>query len=904
MKKNIIVILLACVAVCMAETVSYSIPVLTVRSDDKGALAGSGKANLCPFMFVDTANSTPVKVSITEDLPLGAGGSLRASVWLAVTTAAMTLNRDLSGAMISFETSGYVDGPSAGGMLCLAVMSALEGRKFPDDFAMTGTIMVDGTIGAVGGVAEKIRAASRAGMKRVCIPAATRLDDKDFTDLLDLGKSLGLEMHQVSTIGEAYQILHRLSPPLVERLNPFDVCQLPSHVESVLKHRYSVLFDELVQGDVNVDPTRSLGEFTSGFFGAAVIDLVDCLNEQTQSRASLHLESAVIGKYSLLEREFPTDGLAVSGLFSGRNPSKAEYVDALRAFHQDLKELEQSDDDDVGEDEDGFETDDDDDTSEENLSEDWFDDYVWSPGESQLNALANNDVAESEIYRMQCDDITKQIDSIRDWSALDANDLNAVRSMLMDKLNSLVCMRLLESGAENYERQNLIYTSLLGTMPYIRANSSVQQVENLFYRTMTAMSLAITESGIRPDSFLARYCRSLIGTSELLHVKSPHDEEPLIDAVFSEAQTLSVTCALLMCTDSAVSNNPAFFSSIVTIARDNALSNIAECRKLGIPCVMPVIYFQRAESRRDASSAGEDMDLARFSVLRDYLCGSLLSKALILCFEGQKPELNSKGYCCRSTVWNDESSIQTMNYLGVDGKPILRDGFSGYGKGRNDKIGDYTFWYDINGNIARYQDTNQCCVMSYDDAGHLVKKISTDASWKLTPREDGVLFETFGYDKAGNQTKWEFWGASSNRVVCKDGMAVIKSRFNERGQETLRRYFGVFGEPVTHVDGYAGYDVTYGKLGNQHEIITYVGQDGKPVMTKWGYAKVLVMHSPSGEAIECRFYGPDGLPTLHREGMASWKAEVDASGQVIGRKFYNLQRREIDINTDKGEDLP
>lgn len=138
MKKAIARVLTVCAMSCAAETVSFSVPVLTVKSDGRTVIAGSGKMQKCPFTFYETTNATPVRVSIVEDVPSGAGNSMRASVWLAVTTASLTLNRDLAGETISFETSGYVDGPSAGGMLCLAVMSAIEGRPFPDDFAMTG----------------------------------------------------------------------------------------------------------------------------------------------------------------------------------------------------------------------------------------------------------------------------------------------------------------------------------------------------------------------------------------------------------------------------------------------------------------------------------------------------------------------------------------------------------------------------------------------------------------------------------------------------------------------------------------------------------------------------------------------------------------------------------------------
>lgn len=118
--------------------VSYLIPVLSAKVDGRMTIPESGKVIPCPFSFVQTEDQNPVKVSIAEDMPSGAGDSMRTSLWLAVMTASLALNRDLVGVRISVETSGYVDGPSAGGMFCLAVMSALDasgrivGRRFFD----------------------------------------------------------------------------------------------------------------------------------------------------------------------------------------------------------------------------------------------------------------------------------------------------------------------------------------------------------------------------------------------------------------------------------------------------------------------------------------------------------------------------------------------------------------------------------------------------------------------------------------------------------------------------------------------------------------------------------------------------------------------------------------------------
>ena len=67
MKRKVATIFFAGVMVCMAGTVSYSVPVLTVQSDAQGVIPGSGTLTKCPFSFVETTNTTPVRVSVVKD---------------------------------------------------------------------------------------------------------------------------------------------------------------------------------------------------------------------------------------------------------------------------------------------------------------------------------------------------------------------------------------------------------------------------------------------------------------------------------------------------------------------------------------------------------------------------------------------------------------------------------------------------------------------------------------------------------------------------------------------------------------------------------------------------------------------------------------------------------------------
>ncbi len=95
------------------------------------------------------------------------------------------------------------DGPSAGAIICLAMISVLTGKKVRELTAMTGELSLRGKIHAIGGLKEKILAAKRFGIKTVIIPK-----DNENT-LVDIDKDLlqDIEIKSFSDIEQAIRFL-------------------------------------------------------------------------------------------------------------------------------------------------------------------------------------------------------------------------------------------------------------------------------------------------------------------------------------------------------------------------------------------------------------------------------------------------------------------------------------------------------------------------------------------------------------------------------------------------------------------------------------------------------------------------------------------------------------------------
>lgn len=133
-----------------------------------------------------------------------------------------------------------LEGPSAGAAMAIATIAAFNGWNLSKEVCITGTINPDGTIGPVGGLSHKLKAAADYGANTFLIPEGqgevteTRMitnDDGPYiststervtVDLYDLGEELGVVVMEVGNVRDAvyYATGHRLpeSEPIEGRV--------------------------------------------------------------------------------------------------------------------------------------------------------------------------------------------------------------------------------------------------------------------------------------------------------------------------------------------------------------------------------------------------------------------------------------------------------------------------------------------------------------------------------------------------------------------------------------------------------------------------------------------------------------------------------------------------------------
>lgn len=132
-------------------------------------------------------------------------------------------NLSMTDIIYSIDTEAYlIEGPSAGAALTVATIAAIYNKTVNETIMITGTINFDGSIGEVGGVAEKAEAAKDIGASLFIVPKGQILETtytkqricqemglisycrtEYITELSDIREQVDIDIVEASDIGEA-----------------------------------------------------------------------------------------------------------------------------------------------------------------------------------------------------------------------------------------------------------------------------------------------------------------------------------------------------------------------------------------------------------------------------------------------------------------------------------------------------------------------------------------------------------------------------------------------------------------------------------------------------------------------------------------------------------------------------
>jgi len=137
-----------------------------------------------------------------------AGEILKDSINVVISFLANNYNIDLKNQDLHFHfLESYVkkDGPSAGVSIAVALMSLIKNKKISSQIAFTGELSLKGDILPVGGLKEKVVAATTEGITKVFVPSANAFEVANISENI----TNNIEIVLVSNFTEIYDALFK-----------------------------------------------------------------------------------------------------------------------------------------------------------------------------------------------------------------------------------------------------------------------------------------------------------------------------------------------------------------------------------------------------------------------------------------------------------------------------------------------------------------------------------------------------------------------------------------------------------------------------------------------------------------------------------------------------------------------
>ncbi len=185
--------------------------VATRRTNDDDPSNDEGVTSPVTVRIADTPGAD-ASVGVMQQYFDAVGDDLTASAWIAGICASQANDRMISDYEILVKMNGHVSGPSMGALLTSTMLALMQGDPIDSKVTMTGAINPDGTIGPVGGIDLKMKAAKKAGFTRFGYPVGDRMawsrgESTTDIDLQDHARVLGIEAVEMQDMFDAYYLL-------------------------------------------------------------------------------------------------------------------------------------------------------------------------------------------------------------------------------------------------------------------------------------------------------------------------------------------------------------------------------------------------------------------------------------------------------------------------------------------------------------------------------------------------------------------------------------------------------------------------------------------------------------------------------------------------------------------------
>lgn len=312
------------------------------------------------------------------------------------------------------------------------------------------------------------------------------------------------------------------------------------------------------------------------------------------------------------------------------------------------------------------------------------------------------------------------------------------------------------------------------------------------------------------------------------------------------------------------------------------------------------LYAGKSEITRHINTYDDNGYLVQVQFMRDNL---------------NTPAKDNNGIYGRRYQRDQQGRIIKMTYLDDKGKPLAsRQGIAGWVFKYSEmgvQIESHAF--DLDGNVVRGEERyafskrtinkdgnveeeryldekgNLCNTemgyarlqLVYDDKGYLTERYQFDVNGDAAfDNELGVHGQQNKFDRKGNLSEISFYDSDKKLKVCGYGFAVVEYSYDEEGKMVMQRYRDTEGNAVCD-RRYGCYSLAYNYDEAGHIVgITYLGEDGKPMVSREGIAMIIREYNESNQLVREEYRDENGELDCGKNNMAICEFMYDRKGNV------------------------
>ena len=251
-----------------------------------------------------------------------------------------------------------------------------------------------------------------------------------------------------------------------------------------------------------------------------------------------------------------------------------------------------------------------------------------------------------------------------------------------------------------------------------------------------------------------------------------------------------------------------------------------------------------------------------------------------------RPTLHAIGYAKITVKYDRRGNRIEWACFDVEGKPTVDQSTASHmWKAAYDDRGNFTnmVYFGTDGKV-----TNTTITAKYDDRSNQIECAYFDSIGAPTlDQSSGVHKIKKTYDPCGRQIAEAYFDADGKPTLHTNGCAKITVKYDSRGNQIERACFDAEDWPATDESSNTHmWKAAYDECGNWTNWV-YYGADGKPALSKDGYAMIRAKYDDRDNRIEWACFDAEGRPTVNpADGSHMWKAGYDDCGNWTNWVYY------------------